>query len=84
MLIAIPAKVGLMFHSADEKRVFSTPFLNTDHFIFKLVSSFIFGIKGKSEASIHLIFKFEVSVVSFKLSFFINSISIESSFTRFI
>jgi hypothetical protein len=84
MLIARPAKVGLIFHSADENNVLSTPFLNISQTIFKLVSSLMLGIKGKSSLTIHFIFKFELSVVSLKLSFLINSISIISSFTRFI
>jgi hypothetical protein len=35
------ARVGLIFHSADEKRVFSIDFLTTLHFKNRLVSSLI-------------------------------------------
>jgi hypothetical protein len=76
------ARVGLIFHSAAEKSVLSIDLFKTSHLILKLTSSFILGIKGNSSASIHLIFKFELEVVIFILSFFINSICISSSFTR--
>jgi hypothetical protein len=76
------ARVGLMFHSAAENKVLSIDFLITDHFILRLTSSLIFGIKGNSLASIHFIFKFELDVVIFKLSFFNKAILTSSSFMR--
>jgi hypothetical protein len=60
ILTRIQAKVGLIFHSADEKRVLSIDFLTIFHFNFKLISSLIHGITGNSEASIHFIFVFQL------------------------
>jgi hypothetical protein len=62
MFTNIQAKVGLIFHSAEEKRVFSIDFLITSDFIKKLEFSLTHGIRGKSEAGFHLILIFEDSV----------------------
>jgi len=82
IFIKIQAKVGLIFHSAEEKRVFSIDFFIILHFKVKLVSSFIFGINGNSEELNHLIFIFQLSVLIFTLSSELDSISIKSSFIK--
>jgi len=51
MFTKIQASVGLIFHSAEEKRVFEIAVFITFHCNFKLVSDLIVGIKGNSEAS---------------------------------
>jgi hypothetical protein len=84
ILTASQARVGLIFHSADEKRVLSIDFFTISHLRVRLVSSFMVGIRGNSLASNHLIFKFELTVVIFILSFFMSSISTSSSFTSAI
>jgi hypothetical protein len=76
------AKVGLIFHSAEEKRVLSIDFFIIFPEIFKLISSLIFGIKGNSEDSIHFIFNFQLEVDIFNIELFNNSISISSSCTK--
>jgi hypothetical protein len=68
-----------MFHSAEEKRVLSIDLLIILPEIFKLTSSLMFGIRGNSEASIHLIFNFQLEVLIFKLLSFNNSIVTSSS-----
>jgi hypothetical protein len=73
ILTKIQAKVGLIFHSAEEKRVFSIAFFITFHFKNKLFSSFILGIKGKSQASTHFIFTSQLSDFNSILSLLINS-----------
>jgi hypothetical protein len=57
----IPARVGLIFHSAEENRVFSIDFLTTLPERLKLTSSLIAGIKGNSFASNHFIFNFQLA-----------------------
>jgi hypothetical protein len=84
ILTASHARVGLIFPSADEKRVLSIDFFTISHFRERLVSSLILGMRGNSLASSHLIFKFELIVVIFTLSFLISSISTSSSFTSAI
>jgi len=79
IFIYIPANVGLIFHSADEKRVLSIEFLIILPEIFKLTSSLILGISGNSEASNHLIFIFQLEVAIFTLSSFNSSIETSSS-----
>jgi len=77
-----PARVGLIFHSADENRVLSIDFFTTFPEIFKLTSSLILGIKGNSDASIHFIFNFQLDVEILILSSFNNSTVTSSSCTR--
>jgi len=79
MLTYNQARVGLIFHSAEENKVLSIEFLITFQEIFKLISSLIFGIRGNSEASIHLIFIFQLEVPILILSSFNNSIFTSSS-----
>gem|GEM_PF-857813 len=74
-----PARVGLIFHSADENRVLSIEFFIIFHDRFRLISSLIFGIRGNSEASIHFIFNFQLQVDTFILSSDNNSTVISSS-----
>jgi hypothetical protein len=73
------AKVGLIFHSAEEKRVLSLDLLIIFPEIFKLISSLILGIRGNSQASIHLILIFQLEVLILILLSFNNSIVISSS-----
>jgi len=82
ILTRIQARVGLMFHSADENKVFSIDFLITLHSKVKDKSSLIFGIKGKSEAIVPLIFIFHSGVLICILSSLNNSISKLSSVIR--
>jgi hypothetical protein len=74
-----PAKVGLIFHSAEENKVLSIDFLIILPDIFKLTSSLIFGIRGNSEASSHLIFIFQLQVEILTLSSLNNSTLTSSS-----
>jgi len=78
------ARVGLIFHSALEKRVLSMAFLIIFQEILKLTSSLIEGIRGNSLLSIHFIFSFPLQVDIFILSLFNNSIFISSSVTKFM
>ena len=80
ILTASPARVGLIFPSAEEKRVLSIDFFTISHFSVRLVSSLMLGIRGNSLASSHLIFRFELTVVILMLSFLMSSISTSSSF----
>jgi len=82
ILTKIQAKVGLIFPSAEEKRVFSIAFFTTLHFKTKLVSSLTQGITGKSLESTHLIFTSPLSDFNSRLSLFINSKLIVLSCTR--
>jgi hypothetical protein len=54
----IPARVGRIFPSAVEKRVFSIDCRTTFPESVRLMSSLILGMSGKSDAWIHLIFIF--------------------------
>jgi hypothetical protein len=56
----IQAKVGLIFHSALENRVFSIDFLIIFDFSSKELLSFTFGIRGKSQALFHFILTFQL------------------------
>jgi hypothetical protein len=71
-----------MFHSAEENKVLSIDFFIILPDIFKLTSSLIVGIRGNSEASIHLIFIFQLEVEIFKLSSLNNSTVTSSSCTN--
>jgi hypothetical protein len=62
-----------MFHSAEEKRVFSIDFFMMFDFNSKELFSFTVGIKGKSQALFHLIFTFPLSVFISILSSFKSS-----------
>jgi len=78
------ARVGLIFHSALEKRVLSIAFLIIFQETLKLTSSLTEGIRGNSSLFIHFIFNFPLHVDIFRLSSFTNSSFISSSVTRFI
>jgi hypothetical protein len=82
ILTKIQAKVGLIFPSAEEKRVFSIAFFNILHFKIRLFSSLTPGITGKSPALTHFIFISPLSDFNSILSFFINSIVISLSSTK--
>jgi hypothetical protein len=69
----IQARVGLIFHSAAEKRVFSIAFLRTFAFNTIEVSSLIVGIRGNSSASIHFILIFPETVFTSILASCVNS-----------
>jgi hypothetical protein len=83
ILNKIQARVGLIFHSAAEKSVFSIAFFNTLAFRVIEVSSLIVGIRGNSSASIHLIFMCPEIVFTSILASLVNSNSISSSLNKF-
>ena len=76
----IPASVGRIFPSAEEKRVLSIDFFTTEPLSKREVSSLIEGIRGKSFAGNHLIFNFPLEVLIIILSFPHSSMSTLSSF----
>jgi len=79
----IQAKVGLIFHSAAEKRDFHIAFIKIFESICNETSSLIVGIKGNSSDSIHFILNLQLFERISKLSL-INSISTSSSKTKLI
>jgi hypothetical protein len=83
ILTSIQANVGLIFHSAAEKRVLRVDSIKTSHLTFSDTSSLIVGIKGNSSASIHFIFIFQLFDDTSRLSLFSSSF-ISSSKTKFI